>query len=102
MPPEPVQTIEREICCKTYHTEILNAANWMKVPQQFTVVTENMQPEETVDILYKLTGNNFVEVPPCGDRDYRWIIYVLNVGVLNFQVIFIFKEERKVEFIIFR
>lgn len=38
--------------------------------------------------LYKLTGNEAIDVLAQSEREYTWTIYVLNEGSLSFKVIF--------------
>lgn len=84
--PNVVKKIEKETTNRTYYTELLDIDNWLPCPQQFKVVTINIKPNEKNKILYKLTGNEIIDVPATGQRQYKWCIYVLNVGTLNFQV----------------
>lgn len=82
--PSPVANIFKEIPCKNYHTEELPVLNWLKTPQEFAVVTEsgsdwNRSP-------YKLTGNSVIEVPGNSTRQYKWGVYVLKEGTVNFKV----------------
>lgn len=80
----PVAKLFKEIPSKNYHTEYLPVENWLKTPQEFAVVTEsgsgwNRSP-------YKLTGNSVIEVPGSSTREYKWGVYVLKEGIINFKV----------------
>ncbi|KAK5646871.1 hypothetical protein RI129_005335 [Pyrocoelia pectoralis] len=84
-PPLVVARIERNITCKQLHKEILNVPNWLKNPQAFEVITNNLSPNH---ILYRLDGNPTIEVLGQSERPYTWSIYVLNEGTLNLKVMF--------------
>lgn len=86
--PKTTQIIEKSIPSKTYNVIELDLLNWLKVTQQFTVINQTDQPEGPKKVLYKLTGTTIVDVPPCSTKTYKWIIYTLNEGKLNFSVKF--------------
>ncbi|GJQ69846.1 hypothetical protein Trydic_g22394 [Trypoxylus dichotomus] len=86
--PLPCNKIEKDINCKRQFVQTLEVENWLKTPQQFKVITENTKPNQSQQILYKTTGNSCIDVPGGGTRQYKWGIFVINTGTLNFRVIF--------------
>ena len=84
--PLKVATIQRNIQCKSNHTELLNVFNWCKFPQKFNVQTKCMQLQPTPNLLYKLMGNTTINVPPNSERNYIWNILVMKPGKLDFKV----------------
>lgn len=86
--PRPVSKFQREITCKTYHTESLPVHNWLSSPQEFYVVTQTDNATANKKTLYKLTGNSVINVPANTIREYKWTIYVLKEGILNVKVVF--------------
>ncbi|KAK9888678.1 hypothetical protein WA026_000908 [Henosepilachna vigintioctopunctata] len=91
--PKPVEVISRDITSKTYHTEILKVKNWLGLRQTFKVVTKVMEVDSG-RVIYKITSNNLIEVPPHGSRDFKWTIYVLNEGKLSLKVSFVNEKSK--------
>ncbi|XP_044751544.1 hydrocephalus-inducing protein homolog [Coccinella septempunctata] len=96
LPPNPIAEISREICCKTYHSEVLKVENWLGLRQQFKVLTEVLDGN-TTRMIYKITSNDNLEVPPFGKRDFKWTVYVVNEGRLTFKITFL--NEKTKEFL---
>lgn len=82
--PAPVNNLKITINAKTTHTEVLELKNWLNVSQTFRVINE--QTDAGTVPHYKLTGREYIEVPPKMTKSYRWDIFAFNQGNLDFKV----------------
>ncbi|KAL3282411.1 hypothetical protein HHI36_005596 [Cryptolaemus montrouzieri] len=96
--PKPIGEITREIRCKTYHTETLLVENWLGLRQQLKIITEVLEGDSN-KIIYKITSNDVLELPPYGKRSFKWTIYVINEGKLTLKVTFM--NEKTKEYIFY-
>jgi hydrocephalus-inducing protein len=93
--PMVVETISREIQCKTLLTEYLPVSNWLRRSQRFKVITEFVKAESGV--VFK--GHDFIDVPPLLSKDYKFTYYAYKDGMIAFKVIF--KNETTQEYLYF-
>lgn len=84
-PPLPDAKIQLEIPCKSPHTENFTITNWLHTSQQFQVATTLVGPSSSKN-LYSISGNQLIDVPPDGYRDYKWTINPISEGSYNLKV----------------
>lgn len=76
-------TISRQIHCKSFCSLLLPVYNWLSTPQEFEVITKSKKFNKSP---YKLSGNSVIDVAGNSSRDYKWTIYVLKEGPIEFEV----------------
>lgn len=73
-PPKHVASIVQDIPCKTSHTELLSVENWLRRPQRFTIIIDNIRPER-LDRSVSLHGLNYIDVPALEKKEYKLNFY---------------------------
>ncbi|CAF0787663.1 unnamed protein product [Brachionus calyciflorus] len=93
--PKPVGKIQREVPCKTPYTEVLTIENWLKKPQRFKVNFEITKPDRP-DPSTNIKGNDYIDVPGNGKKEYKLNYLAHKEGVTLLKVIF--KNEQTNEY----
>nr|XP_034173204.1 hydrocephalus-inducing protein homolog isoform X3 [Osmia lignaria] len=98
-PPEATAIITRQFPAKTKYTESLTVQNWLNRQQRFICKIEllNNDEEQSKIPLFKFLGNNRIDVPANGRRDYRAVFYSYEESEFNFKVSFI-NEDNEYQF----
>lgn len=78
-PPKNSGSLTKEIPCKTSHTELLTVENWLRQPQRFRAFVENVRPER-LDHSVNLYGNEYIDVPALGKKNYQLHFYSFKEG----------------------
>lgn len=94
-PPKPVGKINREVPCKTSFIEMLPIENWLKKPQRFKVAFEILKPEKP-DPSTTVKGNDYIDVPGNGKKDYKLHYYSHKEGATLLRIVF--KNEQTGEY----
>ncbi|XP_048520745.1 hydrocephalus-inducing protein homolog isoform X1 [Dendroctonus ponderosae] len=96
-PPSAKKRIEKEIRCKQNHFEDILAENWLTVKQIFTVSTEVVSAV-TPKTIYQVFGFKDIELAGMESRNYKWGVYVVNEGPIEFKVTFTNPQTGEYEF----
>lgn len=96
-PPSAKKRIEKEIRCKQNHFEAILVENWLTVKQIFTVSTEVMSV--TPKTIYQVFGFKNIELEGMESKSYKWGVYVVNEGPIEFKVTFTNPETGEYEFL---
>jgi hydrocephalus-inducing protein len=94
-PPKPIGKIVREVPCKNAFIEILPVENWLKKPQRFKVIFEIIKPEKP-DPSTTIKGNEYIDVPGNGKKDFKMNYYAHKENLTLFKVVF--KNEQTNEY----
>ena len=94
-PPKPIGKVVREVPCKTSFTEVLPVENWLKKPQRFKVNFEIIKPEKP-DPSTTIKGNDYIDVPGNGKKDYKLNYFAHKENTTIFKVVF--KNEQTNEY----
>ena len=97
-PPKPIAKINRELPCKTSFLELLPIENWLKKPQRFKVSFEILKPEKP-DPSTTIKGNDYIDVPGNGKKEYKLNYYSHKEGATLLRVVF--KNEQSGEYSFF-
>ena len=84
-PPKHSGSIVQEIPCKTSHIESLTVQNWLRHPQRFRAMIENIRPER-LDKSVTLYGLDYIDVPAMTKREYKINFYSYKEGSFLFKV----------------
>lgn len=83
--PLAIAKISRQITAKQTFTEYFPITNWMNTNQHFKVTNQLLTPLNP-KILYKISGSKDIDLQERATKDYKWSIYVVNEGLLDFKV----------------
>ncbi|KAL1497016.1 hypothetical protein ABEB36_008047 [Hypothenemus hampei] len=86
-PPLVKKKIEKEIRCKQNHFEKISLENWLAINQTFNVTTEVTSPL-SLKTLYRIFGFRTIELNRMETKTYKWGVYVVNEGPIDFRVTF--------------
>ena len=86
-PPKLVGRYPKDVQCKTPFVETLNVENWLKKPQRFKVSFEVIKPEKP-DPSTTIKGNDYLDVPGNGRKEYKLNYFAHKEGVTVVRVIF--------------
>ena len=75
----------QDIPCKTSHIESVTVQNWLRQPQRFRVIIENIRPER-LDKSVTLYGLDYIDVPAMSKREYKIHFYSYKEGSFLFKV----------------
>lgn len=83
--PKHSGSIVQDIPCKTSHIESVTIQNWLRQPQRFRVIIENIRPER-LDKSVTLYGLDYIDVPAMSKREYKIHFYSYKEGSFLFKV----------------
>jgi hydrocephalus-inducing protein len=93
--PKPVGKRNRDVPCKQACVEVLPVENWLKKPQRFRVSFEVLKPEKP-DPSTTIRGNDYIDVPGNGSKDYLLHYYAHKEGATLLRMVF--KNEQTGEY----
>lgn len=74
-----------EVHCKQDQIVPLMIKNWLNIPQKLWVQTVDITAGNAL-IFYKVSGQEFIDVPKDGSREYLWHIFTYKESTLDFKV----------------
>ncbi|KAK9306551.1 hypothetical protein QLX08_002752 [Tetragonisca angustula] len=95
LPPLVTSKISRRFPAKTKYTELMPVYNWLNIQQRFDCkieLTTNDNTKSQVP-LYSFVGNEKIDVPANGQRDYRAVFYCYEKWNFSFKVTFTNNEK---------
>ncbi|KAL3313262.1 hypothetical protein Ciccas_008136, partial [Cichlidogyrus casuarinus] len=86
--PKPMDKIVKEIPCRVQHTEFISVKNWLKTASQRFRVSRDIVKPDKGDPSLKLTGLDFIEVPPGDCKQYKLSLHAFKEGLVLVKLTF--------------